>query len=43
VERGIKCRKLSVEIRCRRCGDRSETSFCLPEIMSFGTSRTDRE
>jgi HD superfamily phosphodiesterase/predicted RNA-binding Zn-ribbon protein involved in translation (DUF1610 family) len=42
AEQGIKCRRLSVEIRCRRCGDRSETSFCLPEIVSLGNSRTDR-
>jgi HD superfamily phosphodiesterase len=43
AEQGVKCRKLSVEIRCRRCGDRSETSFCLPEIVSVGNSRMDRE
>jgi HD superfamily phosphodiesterase len=43
AEQGVKCRKLSVEIRCRHCGGRSETSFCLPEIVSFGDIRTARE
>jgi len=43
AQQGVKCRKLSVEIRCRRCGGQSETSFCLPEIVSFGSRRSDKE
>jgi len=34
TEQGVKCRKLSVDALCRRCGERLETSFCLPEITS---------
>lgn len=34
TEQGIKCRKLSVDTLCRRCGRRLGTSFCLPEIIS---------
>jgi HD superfamily phosphodiesterase len=32
MEKGIKCTKLNVEWSCGRCGERVETSFCLPEI-----------
>ena len=34
TEQGLKCRKLSVDALCRRCGGQLETSFCLPEIIS---------
>jgi HD superfamily phosphodiesterase len=34
TEKGIKCQRLLVEITCRGCGERLETSFCLPEIHS---------
>lgn len=34
LETGVKCRKLCVDWVCRCCGDRLETSFCLPEIVS---------
>jgi HD superfamily phosphodiesterase len=32
VEKGVKCRKLNIDWACSRCGERLETSFCLPEI-----------
>jgi HD superfamily phosphodiesterase len=32
VEKGVKCRKLNIDSICSRCGERLETSFCLPEI-----------
>jgi uncharacterized protein len=32
IEKGIKCRKLTIDWDCTRCGERLETSFCLPEI-----------
>ncbi len=34
IDKGIKCRKLTIEWTCSRCGERLETSFCLPEIAS---------
>jgi uncharacterized protein len=34
TEHGVKCRQLRIDARCRRCGERLETSFCLPEITS---------
>ncbi len=34
TERGVKCRKLNVDWVCSQCGERLETSFCLPEIAS---------
>ena len=32
TEKGIKCTSLHVDWECARCGERLETSFCLPEI-----------
>jgi len=32
TEKGIKCTKLNVEWNCSQCGERLETSFCLPEL-----------
>jgi HD superfamily phosphodiesterase len=32
TEKGIKCTKLNVDWGCAQCGERLETSFCLPEI-----------
>jgi HD superfamily phosphodiesterase len=32
TESGIKCEKLTAEIRCAACGERLSVSFCLPEI-----------
>lgn len=32
VEKGIKCTKLNMDWNCSQCGERLETSFCLPEI-----------
>jgi HD superfamily phosphodiesterase len=32
VERGVKCRELVAVVRCARCENAFETSFCLPEI-----------
>jgi hypothetical protein len=32
TEKGIKCTSLQVDWECTRCGERLETSFCLPEI-----------
>ena len=32
TESGIKCEKLTAEIRCASCGERLSVSFCLPEI-----------
>ncbi len=32
TDKGVKCRKLNVEWACSQCGERLETSFCLPEI-----------
>jgi Zn ribbon nucleic-acid-binding protein len=32
TEKGIKCNKLIVDWSCVNCGERIETSFCLPEI-----------
>jgi HD superfamily phosphodiesterase len=32
VEKGVKCRKLNIDLICSHCGERLETSFCLPEI-----------
>jgi len=32
TDKGIKCRKLNVDWDCSYCGQRLETSFCLPEI-----------
>jgi HD superfamily phosphodiesterase/predicted RNA-binding Zn-ribbon protein involved in translation (DUF1610 family) len=32
IEKGVKCRKLSIDWACTHCGERLETSFCLPEI-----------
>jgi HD superfamily phosphodiesterase len=34
IEKGVKCRKLNIDWACSRCGERLETSFCLPEIRS---------
>jgi HD superfamily phosphodiesterase len=34
TDKGVKCRKLNVEWACSDCGERLETSFCLPEIVS---------
>jgi HD superfamily phosphodiesterase/predicted RNA-binding Zn-ribbon protein involved in translation (DUF1610 family) len=34
TDKGIKCRKLNVDWACSQCGERLETSFCLPEITS---------
>ena len=32
TEKGVKCQKLNVNWACTHCGERLETSFCLPEI-----------
>ncbi len=32
VAEGVKCRELRVLIHCRSCDNRSEISFCLPEL-----------
>ena len=32
TEKDIKCTKLTIEWSCRRCAERVETSFCLPEV-----------
>jgi putative nucleotidyltransferase with HDIG domain len=32
TDKDIKCTKLSIEWKCRRCAEQLETSFCLPEI-----------
>jgi putative nucleotidyltransferase with HDIG domain len=32
IEKSVKCRKLTVDWACECCGERLETSFCLPEI-----------
>ncbi len=32
TERGIKCRKLRADVRCRGCGHSYDISFCLPEV-----------
>jgi HD superfamily phosphodiesterase len=34
TDKGVKCRKLNVEWACSVCGEKLETSFCLPEIVS---------
>jgi putative nucleotidyltransferase with HDIG domain len=31
---GIKCRKLTADVRCRGCGHSYDISFCLPEVKS---------
>jgi predicted RNA-binding Zn-ribbon protein involved in translation (DUF1610 family) len=33
TEKGIKCKKLNIDWACTHCGERLETSFCLPEIV----------
>ena len=32
TEKDVKCTKLNIEWNCKRCAERFETSFCLPEI-----------
>ncbi len=32
TEKGVKCTKLNIDWSCSKCGERLETSFCLPEI-----------
>ena len=32
TEKGVKCNKLNMDWSCNRCGERLETSFCLPEL-----------
>jgi HD superfamily phosphodiesterase len=32
TEKGVKCTKLIVDWNCSQCGERLETSFCLPEL-----------
>jgi HD superfamily phosphodiesterase len=32
TDKGVKCRKLNVDWNCSHCGQKLETSFCLPEI-----------
>jgi HD superfamily phosphodiesterase len=32
TEKGVKCTKLLADWNCSQCGERMETSFCLPEI-----------
>jgi HD superfamily phosphodiesterase/predicted RNA-binding Zn-ribbon protein involved in translation (DUF1610 family) len=32
TDKGVKCRKLTVDWACSHCGERLETSFCLPEM-----------
>ena len=32
IEKSVKCRKLTIEWACTHCGERLDTSFCLPEI-----------
>jgi HD superfamily phosphodiesterase/predicted RNA-binding Zn-ribbon protein involved in translation (DUF1610 family) len=32
TDKGVKCRKLNVDWDCSHCGQKLETSFCLPEI-----------
>jgi putative nucleotidyltransferase with HDIG domain len=32
TENDVKCTKLNIEWNCRRCTERLETSFCMPEI-----------
>jgi HD superfamily phosphodiesterase len=34
TEQGIKCEMLEAQIRCARCGNKVNFSFCLPEIRS---------
>jgi HD superfamily phosphodiesterase/predicted RNA-binding Zn-ribbon protein involved in translation (DUF1610 family) len=34
TDKGVKCRKLNVDWTCSHCGERLETSFCLPEVAS---------
>ncbi len=32
TDKGVKCNKLNIDWACSHCGERLETSFCLPEI-----------
>jgi HD superfamily phosphodiesterase/predicted RNA-binding Zn-ribbon protein involved in translation (DUF1610 family) len=32
TDKGVKCRKLNIDWACSECGERLETSFCLPEM-----------
>jgi HD superfamily phosphodiesterase len=32
TEKGLKCQRLHIDWACAHCGERLETSFCLPEI-----------
>ena len=32
TDKGVKCRKLNIDWACSYCGERLETSFCLPEM-----------
>lgn len=32
TDRGVKCSRLNIHWVCARCGEKVETSFCLPEI-----------
>jgi HD superfamily phosphodiesterase len=32
TEKGVKCQRLHIDWACAHCGERLETSFCLPEI-----------
>jgi HD superfamily phosphodiesterase len=32
TEKGIKCQRLHIDWACAQCGEKLETSFCLPEI-----------
>ncbi len=33
VEKGIKCQKLNLIVKCKHCDDNYKLSFCLPEII----------
>jgi HD superfamily phosphodiesterase len=33
TEKGVKCTKLHADWNCSQCGERLETSFCLPEVI----------
>jgi HD superfamily phosphodiesterase len=33
TEKGVKCTKLHADWNCSQCGERLETSFCLPEVV----------
>ncbi len=34
IKKGLKCERLEIRARCRRCGAEQETAFCLPELRA---------